>query len=72
MPGYDEIIVGYTERDPMRAYADKLGGRCVSCQALTYFNASAFAILGGADHDATIVCRVCYSTQREFIDAAMV
>jgi len=72
VPGYDEIIVGYRERDPMRDFADKLGGRCVSCSNLVWFNASAFPVLGGDDHSPTIVCRTCYAIERDFIDAAQV
>lgn len=85
MPPFDEVIVGYRARDPMRPFADRYGGRCVSCGGMCWFNESAFQILRGRsvnpqadgtvivyDHDATIVCRTCYETERDFIDAAMV
>jgi len=45
-----EIVVGYTERDPHRAFADKPGGRCIGCSAVVYFNHSAFGILSGTSN----------------------
>lgn len=73
MPGMDEIIVGYRFRDPRAAaFADKYGGRCISCGNTVYFNPSAFEILSGSDHDPAIVCDWCYQVERDSIDKAMV
>ena len=72
MPGFDELIVGYRARDPRAVYADKYGGRCISCGNTVYFNHSAFEVLGGSDHDPSIVCDWCYQVEKESIEAAMV
>lgn len=72
MPGFDELLVGYRARDPRAVYADKYGGRCVACGNTVYFNASAFPILSGDDHDPTIVCDWCYQVDRPSIEQAMV
>jgi hypothetical protein len=71
MPGFDELLVGYRARDPRAVYADKYGGRCIACGHTVYFNASAFDVLGGGDHDPSIVCDWCYQVERDSIDAAM-
>ena len=72
MPGIDEIIVGYRARDPRAVYADKYGGRCISCGNTVYFNASAFPVLAGGEHDAAIVCDWCWQAERASIETAMV
>lgn len=66
-----EIVVGYRERDPMREYADFLGGRCIDCGSFTYYNMSAHDLFTGDDHDVACVCRTCYTINRVYIDEAM-
>ena len=45
-----ELVVGYSARDPQRAYADKPGGKCLGCGTLVFFNPSAFGILSGTSN----------------------
>lgn len=74
MAGYVEICVGYRARDPLRDYADFLGGRCVDCGELTFYNMSAHDLFTDKlnDHDVTVVCSVCHATNRKYIEDAMV
>lgn len=78
MPGFDELLVGYAERDPLLetiSVGDRrasYGGRCVSCGRPVFFNPSAFELFRGSDHDPKVCCRVCDVLHRDEIEGAMV
>ena len=78
MPGFDELLVGYAERDPLLetiGVGDRrasYGGNCLGCNRPVFFNPSAFPLLRGGDHDPKVVCRHCDTLHRDEIEAAMV
>lgn len=78
MPGFDELLVGYAERDPLLetiSVGDRrasYGGNCLSCGRPVFFNPSAFPILSGSDHDPRVVCRLCDMLHGPEIEQAMV
>ena len=60
MPGLSDLLVGYRERDPVRAeLMTRYAGRCYSCGTRVYVVPSGFDILQRDDCDARLICSFC-------------
>lgn len=60
MPPISDLLVGYRERDPIRAELDtRYAGRCLSCNSRVFVTPSGFDILRRDDCDARLICNFC-------------
>jgi hypothetical protein len=60
LPGYSDILVGYSESDERRNITlMRYAGRCISCSNRVYVVPSAFDILQRDDCDAKLLCFTC-------------